>query len=284
MKYNIITFSAERIVAQGRMEQIDRTYRMTYKLDLTKNGFGRNAILAEEKHDDNALFYQANVCKNDGVYLDSEQDEETLRESLIFLNFSSIFKGTFSGNLAEKCRSLRESKDSGFISHRSKKEMEGENAQAYRLYDLLDPRIGVDISFDGKTYKKFIPFDKSNSMARDYRISFIDAGLKKKLDKRLLLDIDFSEIELNPSKYFSYRGLYMSSGRRIDLVDKIDFNEETVIVLKDKKYTKHNVNLFRNRDIIVDGGSNKLVEFELADNADMEGINVFDGEGLISPL
>lgn len=72
---------------------------------------------------------------------------------------------------------------------------------------------GFKIIFEGeKEVRSFCSFDKSASMSRDNTISFIDETIFEEVDRRIGLDIDFTTISLTPSKYYSYRGLYMTEG------------------------------------------------------------------------
>ncbi|MCR4686744.1 MAG: hypothetical protein K5659_04180 [Lachnospiraceae bacterium] len=57
---------------------------------------------------------------------------------------------------------------------------------------------------------------------------------KRYIDKRLNLGIDFYGINLALSKFYAYRGLYLSTSKRIDGFKKLD--KETIIVIPDKPY------------------------------------------------
>ena len=143
-----------------------------------------------------------------------EDDEDLLRQKLIFIDFKEDKTNVFN-DIDE---------DEIYDDYRGKTEAElkGDKGFGYRLRWLFDPCNGVQISFDGKTWITFVPFDKSNSMARDSRISYIDKDLKAQLDRRLLLDIDFSKIKVIFSKFYSYRGLYLSTGYRIVPTENVD--------------------------------------------------------------
>ena len=112
-----------------------------------------------------------------------------------------------------------------------------EEALPYRMQLLF--KDGLFLSFDGENFKNFVPFDKSSSMARSCQITFIDSQIKEDLDKRLMLDMNmhFISKELVLSKFYAYRGLYLSAASRVDTVQKFPLNEETVIVLKDYEKT-----------------------------------------------
>ena len=89
---------------------------------------------------------------------------------------------------------------------------------------------------------KYIPYDKSSSMSKASRMYFINENLKKPLDARLLLDFKFDKrCKIIPSKYLSYRGLYLTDGIRIN---SVDLSEKTVVVIDDEKVSpkeKHTI-------------------------------------------
>lgn len=82
------------------------------------------------------------------------------------------------------------------------------------------------------SYQHFVPFDKSSSMGRRNTISFIDKRILEDLNKRLLLDMDLSNIDLNLAKFYAYKGLYFTSSKRVKS-GKMALNSETVIVIDD---------------------------------------------------
>ena len=140
---------------------------------------------------------------------------------------------------------------------------------------------GIDIIYEDGTTKTFVPFDKSQSMARTGRICFINKEIIEDITKRLTLDIEFSEIPLVLSKYYAYRGLYLSSAARITS-KKLVLNSSTVVVLKDSSYTglanticasDNNTGVYT-----LDHNPNEAV-----DKTETKISDIFDGEGLISP-
>ena len=92
---------------------------------------------------------------------------------------------------------------------------------------------GLHLSFDGKNFKQFVPFDKSSSMSRNCQITFVDSQIKNVLDKHLMPDMNFLGKRIALSKFYAYRGLYLSSAYRIEIAQEFSLNEETVVVLED---------------------------------------------------
>ena len=79
-----------------------------------------------------------------------------------------------------------------------------------------------------------VAFDKSGNMSRKSRISFIDATYYDALNERLNLGMDFKIIQIQESKYYAYRGLYLSSAKRIEN-EKLTITPETLVVIQDER-------------------------------------------------
>ncbi|WP_037355217.1 hypothetical protein [Selenomonas sp. FC4001] len=267
-QYQLFTLDAEKIINNSYRVIKDKynNYTVEYKCNFVEGELKREIIKNTDTFTGNALLYQ--IVK---VLGKREDDELCLNHCLIFVDFSEIFsKRNSIDNIDDK-------------TCPTKYDIEKEAGLSFRLSRLFED--GIYLSFDGNDWKRFVPFDKSNSMARQSRISFIDYTIKEELENRLLLDIDFSSIELCPSKYYAYRGLYMSSGSRIEQNDKFCLNEETVIVLPDEKISsKMNPNIttvFTEKEVINSGTEDEEIVF--GNKEEKIEFNYFDGEGLICP-
>ena len=132
-----------------------------------------------------------------------------------------------------------------------------------------------------------LPFDKSGNMSRNCRISFINAERLDEMNKRLNLEIDFTNIAVNLSKYYAYRGLYLSTATRIEHPDFI-LNPETFIVLHDKIDPDEVTHFSQKKTVLSANVDDKIndeidVKFEEPKEIDQEKILVpFDGQGFIS--
>ena len=166
---------------------------------------------------------------------------------------------------------------------------------SYRLSMMF--AHGIKITFEDGITRTFVPFDKSQSMARDGKIYFINKDILPAVTERLSLGINFRQIPLILSKYYAYRGLYLSSATRIELPKDKDggenfvLNEETVVVLKDTSYTGKARILSASEFKATNKEQEKFAGSYVLDNNPYEEIEetekvidpVFDGEGLISP-
>lgn len=140
---------------------------------------------------------------------------------------------------------------------------------------------GIQIRFDETTVKTFLPYDKSQSMSRQGKMSFLDADLIEALDKRLLLDLDFAHtIKASPSKFYAYKGLSLSSGFCIS-EHKLPLNEETVIVLPDPAY--EDFESCRCTYLTTEEEADGKHRLVLHPDEVLPISSPFDGEGLVSP-
>ncbi|MBR1701486.1 MAG: hypothetical protein IJ716_05970 [Lachnospiraceae bacterium] len=238
----------------------------------------RAAVESVEAYPENAFWFQLRQCvERDGRQADTDgkrpgQDvhEDILRASVFYVNFKSAY--------------LRESREEDGESRgrQSLSKAAWRKAARERKCRWLF-RNGITITYttgNGEEQSRtYLPFDKSAGMARESRILFIDQQLYDEMDQRLMLGYDFAgRVQLNLSKYYAYRGLYLSNGTRIDaedfFPDRPFLNEESVLVLQDdvRHFVLHNA-------YTVDGDAN---EAKVAD-IDLENHTCFDGEGLISP-
>ena len=106
-----------------------------------------------------------------------------------------------------------------------------DTADQLKVKDLIEN--GLKIKFADHCVTMF-PFDKSGNMSRNSRMTFINSDFYDEVNERLNLEIDFSKIEIQHSKYYSYRGLYLTSSKRVSDSEFI-LNEETLIVINDKR-------------------------------------------------
>ena len=143
---------------------------------------------------------------------------------------------------------------------------------------------GFKIRFEGQDeMRSFCSFDKSASMSRDCMISFIDEAIFDEVDRRIALDIDFTTIPLTPSKYYAYRGLYMTEGLPVTLPE-LRLDEETVLVLPDKKFKLKNVSQIKaDLSKLEETGRIEISEENTKPKDGKLSVTPYDGEGFVSP-
>lgn len=285
LSYNLITLDASKMVniaENYKVEQIslpDGTkgkWKVLYHYDLSKTDSKDNdIILSEEPHDDNAFFYQLIQCiketdeKFKSLNLEVlRENPDILRKFVIFVDFKKVF------GLSGKSKSQKTYNDS------TKEDLESNEYRIQRVEWLFDPdNGGIEICFEKDTPITFVPFDRSPSMSRSSQISFIRKDLKEIADKRLLLGIDVSPLTMIHSKYYAYRGLYLSTGYRIEQNEELFFDENTVIVLPDDKTTVTSKFFTTKKE---EAQENGLWECSLNKEDTEADQTSFDGEGLIA--
>ena len=147
---------------------------------------------------------------------------------------------------------------------------------------------GIKLKFKGnKGFVRFVPFDKSASMARQNVISFISEDVFAAVDCSLRLGLDWKMLtNVEPSKYYAYRGLYMTEGIEIPH-DAFPLNEKTVIVVGNDNFPVFEKALcISNRNDTSDSSLidlNNKVGLETFSEIEEIDSTPFDGEGLISP-
>ena len=122
--------------------------------------------------------------------------------------------------------------DFGYIFNSFDQDSEHDNTiMKNNAKDLMEN--GLDIIFSNNKVH-MIPFDKSGNMSRNSRITFVNSDYYDELNERLNLGMDFTGINVVLSKYYAYRGLYLSSSKRVD--DKeLKITPETLVIIKDKR-------------------------------------------------
>ena len=247
--------------------------KVCFEYDMSNPAVNERILESVQEHNDNALFYQIRECAQMG-HGSFRTSSDSLEKKIVYVDFSDIYpkKNDISYDLNIVSDNVR--------------------------YDILEAlfKYGFILKYN-KEKITYVPFDKSSNMARQSKISFIDKSLldsdnEKNIEKRLCLDIDFSAFKLYYSKYYAYRGLYMSDAKRAELESDYPLNEETVIVLPKQAHVKENDNT-----VSISHGIKKEIDIITADNEaystngeikieekqEKLQLTAFDGEGLISP-
>ena len=273
--YNLLTLNGQSIVNDYKIQQTaDNNWKATFCYDLSDSYVYHSIVMTEEQQLDNALFEQLSQVLSGSTLPNentSERNKDILKEALVYVDFGEVFRAiTESGTTNESD-----------YKNKSKKDLYGKSGLEYRLQWLFDPENGMELTFDGNNPKIFVPFDKSSSMARNCQITFIDKNLKEKIEKRLLLDLDFTAIQVVPSKYYAYRGLYLSTGYRIE-PDKKKFllDQDSVIVVDDHSIPVKGASVMSANK--KDPEDKNPLWVKDNDQKEIE-LNAFDGEGLICP-
>ena len=194
--------------------------------------------------DDCAMFYQAMCVLNKRA-----EDEvcDALSHAFIYMDFSGIYDRAAVGRIL----TMQE--------------------QAEKLF--RPEGIWIDL---GKGYVQYLAFERSASMSRNCKLSFVRADLYERLRERMMLGMHIGQCQL--SKLYAYNGLLFTGGRRVNIPDLLDGNR--IVLIDNPKSLIPNVNTIT----VIDDGSEApmRVYSRVEETADIE-ITEFDGEGLISP-
>lgn len=142
---------------------------------------------------------------------------------------------------------------------------------------------GLDILFENEEIH-MVPFDKSGNMSRNGRISFVNAKYVKELNERLNLGIDFGKIPVCLSKYYAYRGLYLSTSQRVNH-EKFKITPETLIIVRDNRKSSGS-SFERNVKVLTAEQGKIRNDWEFQEPKEQEILPAekpYDGEGFITP-
>ena len=241
-KYRIYELSARAVMSYARKEA------GTYTFHLSRSATERCRVFsALHEQDSNALFFQT-MCVLRGN--DYEEPDDVLLPDLADAIFYMDFSGIFDRGVTPK------------ILERQRK------AEA-----MFRPE-GVCLDF-GTGEHRYLAFERSGSMSRQARLSFIRADLYDTIRRRIMMDLEVGDCQL--SKLYAYNGLMLSSGVRMDGID-ID-RPHRVIVIDNPTRTVHGVRVITVED---DGTQHSTRRYHREEKRTDIDIVCFDGEGLIS--
>ena len=243
-RYRIYELSARAVMSYATEEN------GIYKYDLDAAAVDHCLVSsAAHEQDSNALFFQI-LCKlYSGRYREviSEDVSEVLSEIIFYMNFQHVFD----------TRGLRQRE----IIRQKKAE------------SMFRPE-GISLDF-GHGSHRYLAFERSGSMSRESRLSFIREDFYEPIRKRIMLDMEIKSCQL--SKLYAYNGLMLSSGKRIESIG-IE-KKHRVIVVDNPKLTTDREFMVTVRDDGTGGSTRKFCRQEKLQEVK---VTCFDGEGLIS--
>ena len=244
VKYRIYELSARAVISYGRQQEGAYTFRLSAaETEKCKS------LSAPHEQDDNALFYQIMCVLRGDAFTGTPSGQlvTDLSDIIFYMDFSGIFDR--SG--ARKKHLIRQ-----------------EKAKA-----LFRPE-GVSLDF-GSGPHRYLAFERSGSMSRQARLSFIREDFYDAVRRRIMMDMTLGDCQL--SKLYAYNGLMLSSGIRIDGIG-ID-RPHRVVVIDNPTRTERNVSVITVED---DGTQSSTRKYHRVEKKEDIEITCFDGEGLIS--
>ncbi len=133
---------------------------------------------------------------------------------------------------------------------------------------------GIELDF-GLGFKRYLAFERSASMSRDCRLSFVCKDYLDELRERMMLGMTIGKCQL--SKLYAYNGLMFTSGFRYE--DKSIWNSRRIVVVDNPVTTVKGVDVITVED---DGSDDSLRRYRRVEQKTDVDVLEFDGEGLIS--
>lgn len=239
VKYLIPEISALDIISSAK----EKAGEHSFYLDTTE--ISKEYMVKETLQDDCPIFYQA-MCILEGENFHSFGVSERLRDVFVYIDFSGIFDRKLVGKV-----------------------LEWQKKAEY----MFKPE-GVTLNL-GKQDIKFIAFERSASMSRENRLSFVRADIYQALKERMMLGMSIGKCQL--SKLYAYNALLFTSGRRIENNDLL--SDKRIIVIDTPESIVPNVDIVIVTD---DGTDNPMRKYTRVETKSDIKITEFDGEGLIS--
>lgn len=221
-----------------------------YKYDLDAAAVDHCLVSsATHEQDSNALFFQILSEIHGRRFREtvSEEVSEELSEIIFYMNFQKVFD----------TRGL----------------LQREVTRQKKAECMFRPE-GITLDF-GSGPHRYLAFERSGSMSRESRLSFIRDDFYEPVRRRIMLDLEIKSCQL--SKLYAYNGLMLSSGKRIEGIG-IE-KKHRVIVVDNPKLKTDREFMVTVRD---DGTSNSTRKFYRQEQLQEVKVTCFDGEGLIS--
>lgn len=262
---HFMTLNAQQFLKKYDIIQDDGgNNKIHYSFDYTDSRDYHYYISDIDTLKNNALLYQLSKVISGKSY---NYDEASINTALVFVDFNMLFstKTGLGSSISSKNSYTKEE-----LLPTSKTINDN-----YRLQTMF--RDGFQIKYSKTNIITYVPFERSQSMAKNCKTSFIAKELYDEINSRLHLDIPFYHKKLVLSKFFAYKGLYLSSANRVENKDLI-LNEETVVIIKDIRFLIHD------QSVITAERVGKTSKFHTKHANETVAVDkAFDGEGMISP-
>ena len=221
----------------------------SYIFELDANAVRRCMIYtASHEQDDCALFHQM-MCVlfgDDFSLPDDSRVVDSLSDAICWVNFSEIFD--------------RDSSVKVYADRQAKAEA------------MFRPAgIALDL---GSGKNRYYAFERSASMSRSAKLSFIREDLYGPVRQRIMLGMEVGVCQL--SKLYAYNGLMLSGGTRIDGID-IDREHRVIVVANNRIQCSSRVITVEDA-----GGTESVRRYRRVERGMGFDVMEFDGEGVVS--
>ncbi len=244
LRYKIYRLSAKTILSYAK-----ETEAGVYSFDLTNNATERCKIFtANHEQEDNALFFQIMSVLHQDKFTQPKDTAyiEDLADIICFIDFAEIFD--------------RDSNSERYAIRQKKAE------------SMFRPE-GITLDF-GSGKQTYVAFERSASMSRQARLSFIRKDFYEPVRKRIMMDMELGVCQL--SKLYAYNGLMLSGGTRIEGIE-IDKPHRVIVV--DNNEIDASAEVITVEDST---GSGSVRKYNRVEKNEFFRVTEFDGEGLVS--
>lgn len=132
---------------------------------------------------------------------------------------------------------------------------------------------GITLDF-GHGSMRYLAFERSGSMNRNAKLSFIRADVYDELRRRMMVGMTIGDCQL--SKLYAYNGLLFSSGTRIE-TDML-WGKDAIVVIDNPTAVYPDI------DVTTDTtGVGGVRNYERVEKKSDIKVTLFDGEGIVSP-
>ena len=241
-RYRIYLLSAKTILSYAKEEGGAVT------IALNRDATRRCQLSGRQEQEENALFFQIQCALHGDGFTPTEESGvvEDLSAVLCYVDFSGIFDRNPASPRVARLQALAE--------------------------ELFRPE-GVTLDL-GDGPRQYVAFERSNSMSRMGRLSFLRADLWETVRRRIMLDLELGRCQL--SKLYAYNGLMLSTGTRVEGME-IDRPHRVIVV--DNHALQRSARVITVEDV---GGTDSVRRYQRVERAEDFFVTEFDGEGLIS--
>ena len=222
-----------------------------YSFDLTKVQT-RSVLMGngETWQEDNAIFFQTMCVLHGNEYEQPTEDTviSDLSDVLLYLDFKGIFD--------------RDSDNPKTALMQKKTE------------SMFRPE-GITLDF-GHGSMRYLAFERSGSMSRSAKLSFVRADVYDALRRRMMLGMTVGDCQL--SKLYAYNGLLFSSGTRIET--NLLWDKDSIVVIDNPTAVYPDIDVITVEDTT---GVGDVRNYERVEKKSDIKVTLFDGEGIISP-
>lgn len=242
-KYHILQISARTLLAGAA--KTENGYRFYFDTESASNSHA----ITKTVQSDCGMYRQLLLALNGAEQRNQELVSDDLLEAIVYLDFSGVF----------------DRRPVGWI-----KELQERAEWMFRPEGIL-------VDFGKNTYR-FVAFERSASMSRENKLSFIREDLFAPLWERITLGMEIRQCRL--SKLYAYNGLLFSDGKRIEEnYGGFQMDADHIIVVDNPRSILKDVSIVTVED---DGSGLPVRRYSRVEKAADVEVLEFDGEGLIS--